>query len=397
MRLLLLFLALFFTSCGHLRTYDPLPQDLEHTVTMPGLPGVRSWGDVPSEGLASSALESLEQEKAHNGGHLDPEINCLALSGGGGDGAFGAGLLCGWTKAGTRPQFKLVTGISTGGLIAPFAFLGPDYDERLQNAYTTISDKDIYTEHSFFAIVLSLLNISPLPSLASHKPLRNLLEKLIDDQMLADIAIEHRRGRRLLVGSTQLDAQRLVIWDMGAIAASGAPGALELFRKILIASASLPATLPPEMFTVEAEGKKYTEMHVDGGVEVQVMLFEDALDPMSPSGKWLQEQRRARNLYIIRNKKVYPEWQYVKPQIKYIAARTIDTLLKSQSIGDLYRLFAYCKRDGIDFHLAYVPEKFEGKSNSEFDPVYMKALFKDGYDMAASGYSWAKAPPGYEN
>ncbi len=389
--------CIFLQSCGHVRSYDPLPLALENHVEMPGFPGVRSWGDKPSEGLTKSALDSLEQEKAANGGTFDPEINCLALSGGGGDGAFGAGLLCGWTKTGTRPKFKLVTGISTGALMASFAFLGSEYDDKLKESYLTVSDKDIYKEHNFFAIVLSFLNIRPLPSLASHEPLRNLLNRLIDDEMIAAIGKEHLKGRRLLVGTTQLDSQRLVIWDMGAIAASGNPEAGKLFRKILIASASLPATLPPEFFTVEAEGSGYTEMHVDGGVEVQVMLFEDALDPSSVAGKWLQKSTRPRNLYIIRNKKVYPEWQYIKPQIKYVAARTIDSLLKSQSIGDLYRLYAYTKRDGINYNLAFIPKDFNVQATSEFDNHYMNVLFNRAYDMAVNGYIWSHHPPDYED
>lgn len=392
---LLFFSGMLFQSCA-VRTYKPLPQHLEADVQMPEMPNVRCWGDVRSEYLEQSALESIEQEMKANDGALDKEVNILALSGGGGDGAFGAGILCGWSANGTRPKFKLVTGISTGALIAPFAFLGSDYDHKLKEAYTTISDKDIYTEHSFFAICLSLINLRPLPSLASHAPLAKLLNRLIDEKMLEEIAKEHLKGRRLLVGTSQIDSQRLVIWDMGAIANSSSPQKLALFHKILIASASLPATLPPELFNVEARGEKYTEMHVDGGVEVQVMLFEDALSPLSILGKWAKIHPRPRHLYIIRNKKVYPEWQYVEPQLKDIAARTIDSLLKSQSIGDLYRLYTYCLRDGSDYNLAFIPEDFDVRAKSEFDNAYMNKLFIRAHELAKSGYTWNKYPPGYE-
>lgn len=399
-KIILLFTWLFvsgmlFQSCA-VRSYQPLPQHLEAEVQIPGMPNVRCWGDSRSDYLEQSAITSITQEMKANNGKLEAEVHILALSGGGGDGAFGAGLLNGWTESGTRPTFKLVTGISTGALIAPFAFLGPSYDQKLKEAYTTISDKDIYEEHSIFAIFLSLINVHPLPSLASHKPLVALLNKLIDEKMLQEIAAEHLKGRRLLVGTTQIDSQRLVIWDMGEIACSQAPGALALFHKILIASASLPATLPPEFFNVEAGGKKYTEMHVDGGVEVQVMLFEDALSPLSIVGKWAKIHPRPRHLYIIRNKKVYPEWQYVEPQLKFIAARTIDSLLKSQSIGDLYRLYTYCLRDNTDYNLAFIPEDFDERATSEFDHLYMNKLFTRAHAMAKSGYSWNKYPPGYE-
>ena len=147
---LALLTALVFLSqgCVALQVRHPLPEHLLDQVQVTDLPGIRDWGDVLSENLEQSALESLKQEMAANHGKLEPEVNFLALSGGGGDGAFGAGLLCGWTTAGTRPRFKLVTGISTGALIAPFAFLGPEYDARLKEAFTTISDKNIYTRTS---------------------------------------------------------------------------------------------------------------------------------------------------------------------------------------------------------------------------------------------------------
>jgi hypothetical protein len=380
----LVFLSQGCVSLGH---YNALPVNLEDQAQIPGLPDVRDWADAPSKILLKSAELSLEQEKAANHGKLKPVVYGLALSGGGGDGAFGAGLLCGWSEAGTRPTFKLVTGISTGALISPFAFLGPAYDQRLKEAYTTISDKDIYTGHNAMAILLSVANVRDLTSMASTKPLARLLEKLIDARMLEDIAAEYRKGRRLLVGTTQLDAQRLVIWDMGAIAASNYPHKLELFRKILIASASIPAAFPPQFFTVTAGGEEFQEMHCDGGVRVEVMLYENALKPWNIGGQ------RKRKLYIIRNQQVYPQWKYVKPQLKYIAARAIDSLTKSQGVGDLYRLYVYAQRDGLDYNLAYIPEDFPYKAKSEFDTAYMNRLFDYAYNLAKKGYPWSKHPP----
>ena len=265
-------LMLILQGCAILRPHSPLPAALEDQVQIPGLHGVRAWGDEPSKSFEQSAIESLEQEKAANHGKLEPVVYVLALSGGGAQGAFGAGVLCGWTQTGTRPRFKLVTGISTGALMAPFAFLGPSYDARLKEAYTTISDKDIFQAHGPVSILLSLANLKELPSLADTSPLAQLVAKLVDAQVLQKIAQEHLQGRRLLMGTTQLDAQRLVIWDMGAIAASGNPQALELFRKIMVASAAIPAMFPPEYFDVEAGGETFQEMHVDGGTRAQVML-----------------------------------------------------------------------------------------------------------------------------
>ena len=382
-------LMLLVQGCATLKPYNPPPPTIQDQVQIPGLPGVRAWGDEPSESLMQSARESLEQEKAANHGKLEPVVNGLALSGGGQDGAFGAGILCGWTQTGKRPQFKLVTGISTGSLIAPFAFLGPAYDHVIRTAYTTISDKDIYKTHKPLAILLSVVNIKHLPALTENKPMEELVARLVDDKLLAEVAQEHRKGRRLLIGTTQLDAQRLVIWNMGAIAASGHPKALELFRKIMVASASIPAFFPPQYFEVEVGGGKYVEMHVDGGVQAEVMLYENAIKPFSVAGQ------RDRKLYIIRNEQVYPSYKRIKPELKSIASRAVDSLLKSQGVGDLFRLYTYAKRDDLDYNLAFIPKDFTAKPASEFDNAYMKALFQVGYDMASRGYPWTKHPPDY--
>ena len=152
---------------------------------------------------------------------------------------------------------------------------------------------------------------------------------------------------------------------MGAIAASNYPHKLELFRKILLSSASIPAAFPPQFFTVTAGGQKFQEMHGDGGVRVEVMLYEKALKPWTIGGQ------RDRKLYIIRNQQVYPQWKDVKPQLKYLASRAIDSLIKAQSVGDLYRLNVYAQRDGLDYNLAYIPRDFPVKAKSEFDKSYM--------------------------
>lgn len=370
--------------------YAPPPAALESRVQMPQLPGVRAWGDEFSQSMEDSAIESIAQEKAANQGQLEPMVCILALSGGGAEGAFGAGLLCGWTQAGNRPQFKLVTGISTGALMAPFAFLGPAYDDRLKEAYTTVSDEDIFRAHRPFHILLSLLKVKDLPSLADNRPMAELVARLADAQVLEEVAREHRKGRRLLIGTTQLDAQRLVIWNMGAIAASGHPQALELFQRIMVASAAIPAMFPPKYFEVEAAGQKFHEMHVDGGVMAQVMLYEEAIQFLSV------RVPRPRKLFIIRNEQVYPEWKKVNPQLKYIATRSIDSLIKSQGVGDLYRLYVYAQRDGMDYNLAYIPADFTARPASTFDKAYMNQLFRLGYDLASGGVPWSKHPPGFD-
>ena len=363
-------------------------------VQVDDLRGIRAWGDVYSESLEASAIESVKQELAASHGKLDPEAAYLALSGGGGDGAFGAGILCGWTEAGTRPQFKLVTGISTGALIAPFAFLGPEYDAKLKEAYTTISDKDIYKVPSKLKL---LLNLGRIEAVASTAPLAELLTHLIDDQMIQKIAAEHNKGRRLLVGTTQLDAQRQVIWNLGAIAASGHPDAPKLIRQVLRASASIPVAFQPVYIKVKAGGQEYDEMHVDGGVRAEVMLYEEALNLFTARKKLVHlMHERPRKLYIIRNAQVSPEYESIKPHIGDIGTRAISSLTKYQGVGDLYRIYVLAQRDGIDYNLAYIPLDFHPKRASEFDTKYMNEEFNLAYNLARSGYKWHKYPPGYE-
>jgi predicted acylesterase/phospholipase RssA len=232
-------------GCGVVRTRNPVPPEYMDEARVVGMPDVRGYGDSPDDSMHRSAVESIRQELAAQPGKpagvfATPTVDILALSGGGADGAFGAGLLCGWTEHGDRPQFKFVTGISTGSLIAPFAFLGPEYDQRLKEVYTTISTKNIYR-------VRNLLKLLRSDSIADTWPLAELAAKSMDDDMLRAIAIEHQKGRRLFVGTTNLDAQRLTIWDMGAIASVGTPEAYKLFRQILLASASIPVMFPPHL------------------------------------------------------------------------------------------------------------------------------------------------------
>ncbi|STX28555.1 lipoprotein [Legionella beliardensis] len=382
------------TSCSQVNLYKALPSRLENEAQVLGFQDIRAWGDKQSSAMEKSAQDALQQELKVYGNHLPSSINALALSGGGADGAFGAGLLYGWTKQGTRPEFKLVSGISTGALIAPFAFLGPKYDERLKELYTSLADENIYELKNPLAIAFTYIKPVLSPSAANNKPLEKLIKKIVNQKMLDAIAREHLKGRRLLIGTTQLNAQRLVIWDIGAIAVSSNPNRLALFHKILLASSALPGFFPPQYFTMAYKGKIYKEMHVDGGVETQVMLFENAITPFARVSHDSQ-QNIERHLYIIRNLKVFPEWDNVNPQLHNIASRVIATLTKTQGIGDLYRIYVYCKRDNIDYNLAFIPSYFEEKPKSMFDHHYMRKLFHEGYLLGKKGYKWNKYPPNF--
>jgi hypothetical protein len=384
--LVLMFMVI--QGCAALRPRSPLPEALEDEIRIPGFPeDVRAWADQPSKSLTKSAVESFQQERAaYDEKILKKPVALLALSGGGDNGAFGAGVLCGWTEHGTRPRFKLVTGISTGALMAPFAFLGSEQDANLK-VYTMVTQQEIFRRKS-------LLTALWRESLADTRPLANLIAKYIDWSMLQAIAAEHKKGRRLFIGTTQFDAQRLVIWNMGAIAASGHPEALKLFRKILLASASIPGLFPPQYFKVEAGGRKYEEMHVDGGTMAQVILYEDALVPFAEMENLMEVKLKGRSriLYIIRNGRIEPDWQKVRPRLLPIASRAINTLIQTQGVGDLFRLFAFARRDKMDFNLAAIPRDFPPPPQDMFNQEYMNLLFDFAFDTARKGYPWRKYP-----
>lgn len=388
----LLFVAssmLLLTACSAPERLSAVPDDATMRAEIPGMPGVRY---VLPEGAAAmhpdirQAQEYGLAARAAAGltGPLPP-AHFLALSGGGDNGAFGAGLLCGWTAAGNRPVFDLVTGISTGALLAPFAFLGPKYDQQLRNFYTTISPDDILEERGMISGIFD-------DGLADNSPLRSLVAKAVTEEMFKEIAAEHFKGRFLLVATTNLDARRPVIWNMTKIAASGAPGSLELFRDILVASAAIPGAFPPTMFTVEVDGQPHQELHVDGGAFAQVFVYPSSINLRESAAQAGIE--RERKLYIIRNAQLMPKWSEVQRQTLPIVGRAIEALIQGQGNGDLYRIYTIAQKDGLDFNLAYIPAEFNAPHREEFDTEYMNALFNFAYDMTVKGYPWEKAPPG---
>jgi len=363
---------------------------LTNLAVVPGMEDVRYRIGFDTDALRRDAIDSFYREAAYlkTSGHkgpLPPAV-FLAISGGGDNGAFGAGLLNGWTTAGNRPEFKLVTGISTGALTAPFAFLGPAYDDELKRFYTTITPKDILVPRWILAAITS-------DAMADNDPLWNLLEKEVNQAMLDAIAAEHRKGRMLIIATTDLDSSHSVLWNMTKIAASGHPKALELFRSIMIASASIPGGFPPVMIDVEVDGKAYQEMHVDGGTMSQVFVYPPSLRVKEISEK--HRVTRERKAYVIRNARLDSDWANVERSTMDIAGRAVASLIQTQGIGDLYRIYLETKRDGVDFNLAFIPESFNAPHREEFDPEYMRALYRTAYGMAAKGYSWEKNPPGF--
>ena len=393
-RMTLLSLAavlLLFQGCATPPRQPAVPEKLQNQAQIPGLENIRYRIGNPDDlaAMAREGMESVQREQAFlaasgHQGPLPPAV-FLAISGGGDNGAFGAGLLNGWTTAGTRPTFKLVTGVSTGALSAPFAFAGPAYDAALKEVYTTISAKDI-------AEPRSLLSALTGDAMADNAPLSKLIAKYVDQALLDTIAAEYAKGRLLLVGTTDLDARRGIIWNLTKIAASRDPKALELFRTLLVTSAAIPGAFPPSMIDVELNGQPYQEMHVDGGASAQVFVYPPSLDIKAMERK--SGNQRERRVYVIRNSRLDPEWAQVERSTMTIAGRAISSLIHTQGIGDLYRIYLTTQRDGVDFNLAYIPASFNAPHKEEFDTEFMRQLYAVGYDMAAKGYPWQKTPPG---
>jgi len=382
-----LLLAIFVVSgCSMAR--HAVPADRLARTRVCGMSDIRAFSGIPSDSFKQDFIHLLEQEEK---GELlffnfssEQDFAILAISGGGAYGAYGAGLLSGWSQAGTRPEFKIVTGVSTGAMIAPFAFLGKAYDATIKEFYTKYSTKDLVSFR--FPIINALVSTSPL---------KRLIDKYFNAELLQIIAAEHRKGRRLYVGTTDLDAQRLVIWDMGKIASADSPGTLELFRKIILASAAVPVAFPPVYLTSEVDGEFYDEMHVDGGVTAQVFFLFDVLQGLkkAASVKGIDVTRLRCKLYVIRNGYVDPRWEEVRDRLTAIAGRSIDTMIDSQGGGDLYRLYAFTQPHHVDFNLAYIPTSFISKPSEPFDPVEMARIFQFGFDEACQGYQWHKRPP----
>ena len=336
--------------------------------TVPGMPDARFWAD--SEADFNKALPAQPGP-------------WLILSTGGSDGAFGAGLLNGLSAGGHRPDYSVVTGVSTGALMAPFAFAGAKYDGALKDAYTKITAADVFELGSTGE------------SFVDSWPLKDLIAKQITPELLADIAADYKAGRRLFVVTTDLDAERSVVWNMGAIAVHAgetatADQALKLFRAVLLASGSIPGAFPPVLIDVEGNGKRFSEMHVDGGVGGQFFVAPPAL--LAPEANY---RIPATELYIVINSGLEPDFSVVEQSTPAILAQAVGTAVKTDLRLMLDRTFLAAKNSGVGFNVASIAPTFSAPSRGPFDPNYMKALFDAGYNQGNSATPFAAAPPPY--
>jgi len=378
---------LFLLGCGANLRLEAPPVPPSQKVSVLGLPNERFWPDADSDPLVAEATLMARREESVNGPGPLPPAHFLALSGGGDNGAFGAGLMVGWTASGTRPRFNIVTGISAGALIAPFAFLGPDFDPQLREVFTGLSARDVVVLPPILSGAFALVFGE---ALADVSPLTRLIYRHANHTMLSAIAAEYARGRLLLIGTTNLDLQQPVIWNIGAIAASGHPYALELFRSILLASASIPGAFPPVLVNVEYAGRQYQEMHVDGGAATQVFLYPSSINLAAAARE--RGISRDRTVHVVRNGRVAVEAGTTTRGVLSITRRSASTLLHFSGISDINGIFLTAQRDGLDFRLAYIGADFQAERREPFDPAYMRALFDYGYAQGLRGDSWRDRP-----
>ena len=378
---------LLIAGCSTVPPRNAAPDAVYPKVQIAGVPDARFWGDqAPARADERIRGRSREELQATLPAMFGKTHNYLAISGGGPDGAFGAGLLVGWTEAGSRPEFQIVTGVSTGALTAPFAFLGSGYDDVLREVYTTISTKDILRKRWIGAILFE--------GAAAHStPLLNMIREFVDEDAIQAIAAEHKKGRRLFIGTTPIDEMRPMIWDIGAIAASNRPDAKDLVHRIMLASASIPGAFPPVKIHVEAHGVTYDELHVDGGTTNQVFVYPPALD-------WREyldmlEVKEKMNIYVIRNSQLIRTRKVIEASILPIAKQSIASLIRTQGIGDLNLIYLESRRDGGNFRLAFIPDEFDVQPEELFDKAHMNELFNLGYAMAKEGFPWLDRPPGW--
>jgi predicted patatin/cPLA2 family phospholipase len=395
-RSLALALALVaFSGCqwGGIRgafRHTPSPVDAGyHTNNLLDLP---AQADADALGRTTDVHRIAQRlRKKPSAEQLARRCSVLCLSGGGCLGAYSAGVLCGWTASGDRPgtngrpNFSVVTGISTGALIAPLAFLGPQYDESIRRFYTTVDRRDIYRLRP----VRGLFSIA----LADNGPLAELIDDTMTPELIHAVAEEHRKGRRLYIGTTELEGGRFVCWDVGEIAARNGPGDRELIKQILLGSSAIPAFFPPSRIPVTVDGRPYVEEHGDGGASSPIFFRPPFVSPETRTEG--NTDLAGVDLYLLIAGKLYADAEPIRERFLRIGARSVSTMHYAQTRADLERLYLFSVIHGMNYHLSAIPPEFPAPtSGTEFKREKMEAMFKEGYGLAASGLAWRDRPPG---
>jgi predicted patatin/cPLA2 family phospholipase len=382
--------GIVLTGCATPPRSPPMTIQQAKQVFVLGIPNAR-FKITDNDGLTREFVSAAQREitSLRDAGHVGqlPPANFLAVSGGGDNGAYGAGLLIGWTARGDRPVFKAVTGVSTGALTAPFAFLGSDYDPQLKAVYTTTNADRIFKKRNALAAINN-------DAMNDTRPLHDLVASYVDDRMVTRFAEEYAKGRLLLIMTSNMDAGEPCIWNIGAIAASGKPGAREMIVKILMASSAIPGVFPPVMLNFEVNGVQYQEMHADGGVFAQAFLYPAHID-VAEAANLADAAGRLREAYVIRNGQLFEDPITVKRRTVNIAARAVAMMITTSGLNDMYRIYATTNRDHVGYHVAYIGDDFTEPYKGPFDEGYMSKLFQYGYKRGLAGDEWSSKPPGW--
>lgn len=381
MRAFMLLVSAAFVLSGCMHT-----PDRAHSALEAGKASIAGYGEIRT--YFDARLDEIPANIGDWGPAKANGMDFLMISGGGSGGAFSVGVLSAWSQTKKRPRFDVVTGVSTGALIAPYAFLGSAYDNELKRLYTSGVAGDLVKTKGPIGLFGS--------SLLRAGPLRSMIERAITAGVMRQIATEHRKGRRLFVLTTNLDTQRGVVWNMGAIAASGRPDALELFHDIIVASASIPGVYPAVMIRAEAGGRYFQEMHSDGGSTSQILTLPQVLltssNPAPPPNRQDPPNRQKVNFYVIVNNALMPEFGVTRNRTVSAISTAYSIYMKSQAQSELTALYNFAERTGANFHVAAIDAQVPYSMLDPFNSSYMTAVYDLGYKGLAAGTLWRNSP-----
>lgn len=389
---LVVLLPIWLAACSQAVPHIPLSAAEFQQTSLRDIYPHRFWGDAAPKDVeklvrARGAELRLLYQDSETGSGQQWTSRLLAISGGGADGAFGAGLLTGWSESGTRVEFEVVTGVSTGAIIALFAFLGSEYDETLIEIYESGTQEKVFQLALFGGLLLG-------SAATDTTPLALQIERYVTPDLIEAIAREHERGRNLFIVTTHFDARRPVVWDVGAIAEKRNEEAARLIRQIIRASAAIPALFPPVAIEFERDGRTFTELHVDGGVSHNVFAYPAQI-PVARLNELLGLDLH-REVYVIQNSNVRFPYAPSETDVVSIAQRAVSTLLQNQLNLDVERIHFLAQRDGLVFRMVAIPETFEANGATDFDPTYMRRLIDVGRTLGRSGDFWLDRPPTLE-
>lgn len=370
--LILFFCILVISGCATVQR-KPAPSALFNTVTPVGFPPDVRYDSMDPSAIQSRFSDMIARRRVLSAGST---LNILALSGGGAGGSFGAGAVVGLTQQGKRPQFDIVTGVSAGALIAPFAFLGPAWDARLAENFSG--------RYSDNFLVSRGLGILLHPSVYENETLVDFVDRFVTSDMIKKIAAQTASGRLLLVATTDLDKQETVIWDMGKIAEQGGEAARVLFRNVLVASASIPGVFPPILIPVVSHGKRYDEMHVDGSVTVPffvapALAFVLPIDPKVLKGA---------NIYVLINGQLGVIPHTTALSTISIVTRSLSAELNHMARAELALTSEFSQRYDMNFRLSVIPVDYNFDGPLDFQEATSRKLFDFGYECASKGRLW---------